>query len=649
MGSVKPSLNTDTVAAIRDGLQFIAQEQQPDGSFTSFSSPNKQVFKVAHTYQTTFVPALVLTSLQAADDPLAQAVSKPLAEFLLKQRSSEWSFNYWAKGSPQRKSLPYPDDLDDTFCSLAALQRYDETLLTGEVLQKVVQLLLAAERQVGGPYRTWLVSASSPLAWQDVDTAVNANIAYFLGMIGEPLPTLETYLQHQLEQPQLSSPYYPSDVPLLYYLSRGLQDPRRLHSRLSRKPIAQLNALETALLLSSYLQAQLSRPAKIDALARRLKRFQKSDGSWPASAFCIDPMKHGRTYYHGAAVLTTSFAVEALSLYQRYRHTAERSTVQASSSEDLQRQIATAATNQTSHLEPVLARSLKRSLQAIAMSSNGQEIIGLPFLCARGFRDYQKLAPKDLQYLALANLFGWLAYTIYDDFIDEEGKPALMSVANVSMRSSLQAFLQAVPEAAFQDYVTQTFDIIDGANAWEVAHCRFVVEGSKLTIKQLPNYRSRQKLAERSLGHTLTPLALLILQGISFDSAEYQSLDRALRHYLIARQLNDDAHDWQEDLRRGHSSYVVTQVLKQNHLLTGTHDLREIMPQLQQQFWSITLVDTCKTMRRHVRASRRSLNHVTSLAAGNIISTLLDSMERSITDTLAAQQKAQDFLEAYRN
>ncbi len=203
-----------------------------EGGYASYSSPFGQSFRPDKTYYTTFAPALMLACL--ADIPEAQVIRTRLASWLLDQKSDTWSFNYWAKAAPQRATLTYPDDLDDTFCALLGLYLHDPALVPEAALGSVVRLLLATEDQVGGPYRTWLVSRDVPAVWQDVDLAVNSNIACFLEQVGSPLPNLDAYMQAAIVAGKLQSPYYPSAYPVLYYLARAYHGTARqvLMSRL---------------------------------------------------------------------------------------------------------------------------------------------------------------------------------------------------------------------------------------------------------------------------------------------------------------------------------------------------------------------------------------------------------------------------------
>lgn len=187
-------------------LEYLVSAQQSDGGYLSFSSHRKDQFEPVYTYHTTFAPALILSSLCHTDLPKAQTLRNTIAAFLLKKRSKHWSFNYWS-GGEELTTRPFPDDLDDTFCALSGLWLHDSSLVDEAALAHIVKILLATESEVGGPYRTWLVSPDSPAAWLDVDIAVNANVAYFLSLAVNPLPNVTKLLERAIKEQDFHSPY----------------------------------------------------------------------------------------------------------------------------------------------------------------------------------------------------------------------------------------------------------------------------------------------------------------------------------------------------------------------------------------------------------------------------------------------------------
>ena len=605
--------------AIQAGLDFLATQQRKDGGFASDSSPSPTAWQAKYNYQTSFVPSLILSCL--AKIPQASKLRQNLSKFVLVQKSPGWSFNYWARTSSARRKFPYPDDLDDTFCALIGLHRHDPTIVDEKALVQIINLLIASETTAGGPYRTWLTADPE---WQDIDIAVNTNIARFLALSGSPSPPLLSYLEAKIKAADYASDYYPTNFPVWYYLAPVC--PAHYKSKLKQAIVAapETNSLQQALALSALCQLKAA-PA---SLAKQLLDGQNPDGSWPAAAFCLDPSRKGKKHYHGAAALTTAFAIEALQAYQKPATNHQQpANTQAT---DLQQHIVKRAGFDLSLLAPDLRRSANTMLQKVLAADQDHKITLLPYYFSRSLVTPIATRPFFYQRLGLANLYGWLAYTIYDDFIDEEAAPGLLSVANWAMRLSLDNFRQALPhDHAFQTRVGQTFTVIDEANAWEVAHCR--------SLTKLPDYGKRPKLAERSLGHTLTPQAILRQAGYGLESRMVIALQQSMHHYLIARQLDDDAHDWQADLKKGHISYVVGQLLQDDP------------QQAQQTFWHHTLPAVCTTMQDHLHLARIELAQCTALRPDNYVAQLLDGVEMSVKNTLNKQAQAARFLKAYRS
>lgn len=638
-----------TGTAIRRGLAFLAKTQEDDGSFVSYSSASMRPFRRLRSWRTVFVPALMLNSLAGLNEPTALLIREKLASFLLDQKENNWSYNYWAKSAPEHTSQPYPDDLDDTFCALAGLYRHDPSLIDAAALAKIVKLLLATEASVGGPYRTWLVPAGSDAVWLDVDIAVNSNIAYFLSMVGNRLPRLNDLIGQAIAKDSFSSPYYPSRYAFVYYFARSYSGPERtrLLDKVRQLHKAAMTDLDRALCLSARLQ--LGDAQDTSEQVNKLLETQRRDGSWPAAGFYADPVKNGRLYYNGAAALTTAFVIEALGNYERIRSKVDGKTPVRK--EDKTKQAVLALAKKRCRTLDKQSRSTTlKALEITAAGNNGLEIIDLARRFGESLLKPGKLPDGFTEELGLANLFGWTAYTIYDDFLDGEGKPELIPVANIALRRSLDGFSEALPDDRdFKSFVRQAFDTIDNANAWELANCRFTIDGGRLTVGGLPDYGDLAKLAERSVGHALPPLAVLAAKGSGPGSAAFRQTFQAIKHYLIARQLNDDAHDWPEDLRNGHITPVLAMLLKELELKPGKHDLTELLPPARRRFWHTVLPEICRQMERHVRLSRQALARSGLFRPDNVLSSLLDGIEISIEDTLAQQSQAKEFLAQYKH
>ncbi len=635
--------------AIKSGLAFLAKNQEADGSFISFSSASDRPFRRLRSWQTVFVPALMLTSLSSLDESAALSIRKKLSNFLLAQKEDDWSFNYWSKSAPEYTSQPYPNDLDDTFCALVALYQHDAALINAAALAKIVKLLLATEAVVGGPYRTWLVPADSSKVWTDVDVAVNSNIAYFLSLTGNRLSKLDSLIEQSIAKSSFSSPYYPSQYAFIYYFARAYRGPmqKKLLSKIRRLQKETETDLDKALCLSARLQ--LGDTQGLRDFVGELLKGQRRDGSWPAAVFYADPVKNNKLYYNGAPALTTAFVLESLKQYKIGSIAgAAKETPKLQQTINMSRITLDIAKQQCRGLNKELRLPTLETLKRIANSNNGFEITNVAWRFNQSLKKPAKLPDKFIETLGLANLYGWTAYTIYDDFLDGEGEPELISVANVALRRSLDCFSGVLPDnSKFQQFIRQTFDTIDGANAWELARCRFEVKGSKLMVGKTPDYGNSNKLAERSMGHALPLLAVLAAKGLEPADAAYRQTMRAFEHYLIARQLNDDAHDWVTDLQNGHITPVVAMLLTELKIKPREYDMAELIYKARKQFWLTALQKVCQQMTHHVQLSRRCLSRSGLLKTHDVISELLDGIEESIKDTLVQQNQATDFLKHY--
>ncbi|HUC89895.1 MAG TPA: hypothetical protein VMR45_03770 [Patescibacteria group bacterium] len=629
-------------AAIDHGLEFIRSVQETDGSFVSHSCRVETPFSCTKKHQTIFIPALILSALSTIDS--AQNIRQRLACWLNGQKSGIWSFNYWSKQSPERKTSPYPDDLDDTFCALIGLYMHDPKLVDASALGNIVKLLIANESQVGGPYRTWLAPEDSPDIWLDTDLAVNSNIACLLRIVAQPLPNLDKMLERAIDNRCFGSPYYPSSLPVLYYVARAYRGQKQ---QALAQYIASLDwdtPQKCAIAISAANKlGGVSDPRKI----RALLDTQRPDGSWPAEAFCYEPERLGRPYYYGAPALTTALAIEALSC-QEHRQAAKQPRAANSQAKNYKK-LLFLAKQELSRLGDSLRVRSTATVDFMAKSDTTKEILLMPQLFAGSLSKLPEISEETFAQLSMASLYGWMAYTIYDDFLDGEGEPELLPVANVALRDSLEAFERAIPgDSAFQRQVRCTFDTIDNANSWEVTNCRCPVTKNTITIGRIPRYGAGHNLADRSLGHTLTPQAIMVLSGQSLSSTKTASVQSGLCHYLIARQLLDDAHDWEDDVRNGHISYVVAAILLGLHLKPGTYQLDDLVPKLQHQFWHHTLQKTCNHIEQHLNSARQKFDQSQLIKPESPLISLLDKLSTTVKHTRAEQDQAEDFLKAYK-
>ncbi|MBI2039653.1 hypothetical protein HYT18_01115 [Candidatus Microgenomates bacterium] len=642
--------------AIQNGVNYLAKKQQKNGSFLSLSSPNPHNFDKTLKFHSVFSTSLILGCLNNLKETnKIKLIKQKCASFLLSQKSQTWSFNYWARGSKEAKLMPYPDDLDDTFCALSAFFGFNQNLIDGEVLADVVNLLTYTEIATGGPYRTWLVPADADDIWKDVDLAVNSNIAYFLSLQDISLPNLNKFIASKIKQ--LESPYYPSIYPLVYFIARFSGQNKRYSSNLRKLLFRKQqegrweNPLDTALATSALLYLGISFQ-QLTPIIDYLLSQQNLNGDWDAFAFCLDPALSGKKHYSGSPVLTTAFCLESLQKYLddflKQHFPVKRNILNKEDS--IYGAIMERIRLRLVSLDKDLQNQALDSLENTLNKENKKQVVLLPYYFKLAMKvDEEKVSDELIIQLGMANLYGWLSYTIYDNFLDDEGTVEKLSVANLALRELITILTNLLPDTKFNQFFKKVMDKLENANTWEVSHCRVKISGGKINLKdfKIPDYGNLEKLEERSLGHSLTPIATLFALGFSAKSKEVKSLFEFFKHYLIARQLNDDAHDWEKDLRMGHINAVGALLLKEYPIRTAV-SVSSIIPKLQQIFWYKIIVKVSHRILKNTKLAKKSLKQCSVVSDYTLADRLLGKIEAGAKLALKERENTIKFLSSYK-
>jgi hypothetical protein len=284
-------------------------------------------------------------------------------------------------------------------------------------------------------------------------------------------------------------------------------------------------------------------------------------------------------------------------------------------------------------------------LHKIHQADTSFEIALLPTFFANSLIS-KPSSPLPLYLLGQANIYCWIAYSIYDKLLDDEPAVKFLPVANNTMRKSIQMYQSFFsPAHSFQQTILTTFDSMDHANAWELDNCRFKREGDTIKISTLPRYGRFDYLAQRSLGHILGPLTVATLCDVSSES--FRHIEKGLQHYLIARQLSDDIHDWKEDIEAGHASSVVTSILNHLHIPPDSYPVSSLLEEMQTAFWEDSMEATNATIHRQLNLSRRHLLKSGVVKKNGEIFALHQRLKDSATQSTREHANYQTFLFAY--
>lgn len=222
--------------------------------------------------------------------------------------------------------------------------------------------------------------------------------------------------------------------------------------------------------------------------------------------------------------------------------------------------------------------------------------------------------------LGFVNACFWSSFIVYDDFWDEDesAEARLLPAANLLTRIYVQYFDLLAANPSFNTFFHALMDKLDAANAWETVHCRMRVEAGALILPdEMPLYGDFGIKFYPAAGHVVGLVALLAQLGYGAQSPQTTALIEYCAHYLVGMQLNDDAHDWKEDLTRGHISTTVALLLatwKQQHPEQDRINLIYDMPELEQLFWSATLDQVCKEVLKRSKRAHSALTRIDIIA-----------------------------------
>ncbi|MFA4930570.1 MAG: prenyltransferase/squalene oxidase repeat-containing protein [Patescibacteria group bacterium] len=636
---------------IKAGVEFLNQQQRADGSFDSWSSPVIDNFSGAKKYRTVFANGLILHGLNICQIDGLDKLKTKLFNFLRRQKGENWRYNYWVINSREYKRYRVPDDLDDTFVVLAALYGHDSEYLRPKDFAAITNVLTSQEEMEGGPYRTWWVPDDFDAKWRDVDVVVNANIAYFLHLNAIHLPNLDSYLDKMILQDKLQSRYYPDEYSTIYYLSRFYQG--RYKNRLVDWLGKRKNEVMTAniLNLALYVLATINLGMENNQLEKMVDKIlaEQKNGGWPAAGFCLDPMLGREKYYSGCQSLSTVYCLAALAKYAdkfliKVKKNQPVKSVVVAKHQVVYDNIVNLARTDFGKLAGDLRADSLNFLDKMVKKDEDGEIVLLPWVVALSLSTV--IDKKMVQKFCQASLYGWMAYTLYDNFLDGEGEPWMLPVANVCWQR-LNKIYADMGNPKMVDRMEKLLRIMEEANSWEVNNAR-LSDKRRVDSKNLPDFVDYKMIAEKSIGHALGAINVIELAGGT--SRDKQNMYDFFINYLIARQLNDDAHDWEVDLRRGQINAVGEMALGDFFRQTRRRYfvyVRDI-DKLRLIFWQGTIHKVTKIILHKTKKARRLIGRVKVVGDTNFYFKRLDKLDGAARLAISEASAVEEFVDSYK-
>lgn len=382
------------------------------------------------------------------------------------------------------------------------------------------------EQVPGGPYYTVTQTTNNE---KIIDPITNAGIHLSLQNFGVHLVKLETYLVECLTNEQWRTGTYPAWLQL-YILYLSLSTSVQAHIQTYLEKITVNEPVYTPLDLACKILITNNYSLVIN------KDFVPSFTS-----------------------MSTLDSISAALWAIIWNHSDKKTKVEKTT--DTQSTFMTTIKDQAILLVAKKFSSLDPELQATGLAMLGKllitpiatEIILLSANWGQSFN--APLKQEVYAQLGAANLFGWIAHHLYQTVTYHNPAAPTTALANISLRSAAEYYQQIATQFKIDNtIVLQTFDSIDQAHAAAIS----AQQELKLCKKQHARWTGTpiRHLAECSFGHCLGPLLITHWQEAQYG--QLTAVKKLFNHYLAARQICDDLHDWRND----YDTYQVTSVTR---------------------------------------------------------------------------------------
>ncbi len=561
--------------------------------------------------------------------PEIKPVIERLTSFLVSQGNDRLCFNYWRRNSEAAASVPYPDDLDSTSMAFASLDLLNGEN-DGEALAYLIMILSSEEAFEGGPYYTWITLPDAE-KWKDVDLAVNANIAYALSKVGAELPNLVGFMESAIEMGSFSSRYYETEFSVAYFVSRAYRGEKigDLKIWFEKNIDKAANPLDLSFSVLGLMNCGVD-SSNLSLYVEKIANWLDSE-SGNIYPFVVETNRNGVKSYSGSYDLELALALEVI-------NRAGSSGAEVSRDDSyLVGILSKVKSDIEADLDDCggLRKSFSRWFEAVSSGKEKQEIILVASLLASGLPSDSRKGISDefLVSLGVVSLCGWIAYSIYDGFLDGEGNPADLPLANYCLRK----VVSELKSSSSDDFFGLSLSILnkmDAGNLWEIEAAR--IENSPLEERYGKIYSRLDIIADKSMGHSLGPTILLSKLGYAVGSVEIASVLGFFKNYIIARQLNDDLRDCFEDLAKGRISPVVA--LLTDAIAKRGIDLKDEV-EINKIFWNDVLPLVCKLALEYSASAVAAAGNLSHLGDVSVILSRIIAPVRLATERTLADRK----------
>lgn len=549
--------NRDIRKKIVELIRLLERSQRPNGRWEG------RIIETGEKSPSIFPTLYCVNMLDRLKNKEAGKIADKARSFILSQRSEDGSWNYLGgSDDSEPRKTNYPNDMDDTSLAVTALASFMDREI-GDRFVSMKKIVYGYEKALnisdcgrGGPFNTWLVKGEMRgTRWNDIDPVVNSNISLCLRKIGVSMPGLDDYLASIIEHENYHSKYYDSPITVLYAIARAQSD-KPMSSDILTKQIERQCMIffekdpDNALSLAHALSALIYVEGREELIRKAYEKLMRLENSWErAYPLYIEKVEEDKTYHIGSKVITMSAIIEALKAYENYNESDYDSIkMEVADHGTTDRDLEKARDYILGH--PIIVSDLMRESVAnliddMSEKENIKNIIILPIQAWGLLKNQRSLDMKDGVKCVALGLAGWTAWTRADDIRDgEEDMDAIKDgMANFSVLQSVvhDIIRELSLKKEDRNRIIEILGKMEDANSKENARNDCVMN-------------IRERSIWKSMGAAVPMMAFMM--KARRPETEIKACEDFFRHFILARQLSDDACDWPEDLFNGRKTPV---------------------------------------------------------------------------------------------
>lgn len=621
--------------------------QLPNGSFPSERYKDSQSHDSPNVFITGFLLTLLPTTYSHTD-----VVQKAIS-FLLQQQQETGSWNYWQRTITEKQQ--YPDDLDDTAISLAALLLHAHDAVSGSMTARFAHALHACEHAEGGPYNTWITDWQKDQRFVDIDSVVNANIAFCLSLLDVSLPNLTALAMVSIAEEDYYSEYYCSSLVSMYCIVRAHSD--RLDPS-AKQTLRSFLCSHEALTTPSSLIDTVCVVMALFCIENSYEEYSEYERKLIEKAMeyilnqsMLFPHKREPLYYEQktdegvwyctSESVSIAFSLQAIHTYEQLKQSKKHSS----------------KNKEYAVIENRIQEKCKEVYVHFACYKESntfiESIVKHPCIISMQTAPYilyahlQPLVKKPieqevLEKIAIATTLGGIGYTVLDAVLDEQLPVFCIPFAVAAIRemqsyyahfsntAELASLLTEMEQSSVDEYFFRFKKDITTPSAWIIPLQQYAI----------PNY-------QKSLGLLLPTVALCSL--VECDDSVLSLLLESDKEYLKLLQQNDDAHDIIEDITAGRQTPIgalLCQQLRVEYPEKNNIVIPDDIPLILRIFWNNCFSEIMKENLLSIERMRFiSTQLPESLAL--YVQTKISEQEMFYNTVMREYKKIQSFLASY--